>query len=230
MNNSRRAWDPPLPRLAAIFGLAASVVGIAGGAFRSQIELSADDLEQSVREIARHPLAAEASAWLFALGLIGFLPFWLGLSAAVGERVPGLARAGAAFLIAFSVMNAPANLVPFVIAHDLGDGIRSGDRMAQTVAEGLLGFFQVVDAMAHAVFAVGALLTAAAMAADGRWPRWLPPVLAVGALVSILFALSLAIPALDPAIVLGSVLNLVWIVVSCLWLLGVRRSSTSASR
>jgi hypothetical protein len=130
-------------------------------------------------------------------------------------------------LIAFSVMNAPANLVPFVIAHDLGDGVRSGDRMAQTVAEGLLGFFQVVDAMAHAVFAVGALLTAAAMAADGRW---LPPVLAVGGLVTILFALSLAITVTDPAIVLGSALNLVWIVGSSLWLLGVLRPSTSASR
>jgi hypothetical protein len=121
----------------------------------------------------------------------------------------------------------PANLVLFVIAHDLGDGVRSGDRMAQTVAEGLLGFFQVVDAMAHAVFAVGALLTAAAMAADGRW---LPPVLAVGGLVTILFALSLAITVTDPAIVLGSALNLVWIVGSSLWLLGVLRPSTSASR
>jgi Domain of unknown function (DUF4386) len=230
MNDGRRVWDPPLPRLAAIFGLASCVLGGAAGAVAGQVHTSADDLAGSVREIAHHPLAAEAGAWLFALGLIAFVPFFLGLTAALGERVSGLARAGAAFLIAFCVMNAPANLAPFVIAHDLGAGVRSGDAMSQTVAEGLLGFFRVVDAMSHVVFAIGALLTAAAMVADGRFPRWLPAVLAVGGLVMVLFSLSLAIPALELAIVFGSALSLLWIVPSSLWLLGVLRPSTSASR
>jgi hypothetical protein len=230
MNDGRRVWDPPLPRLAAIFGLVACVLVGAAVAFGSQIDTSVADRARSVREIAQHPVAAEASAWLFALGLIGFVPFFLGLTAALGERVLGLARAGAAFLIAFSVMNAPANLAPFVIAHDLGAGVRSGVAMSQTVAEGLLGFFRVVDAMSHVVFAIGALLTAAAMVADGRFPRWLPPVVAVGGLVMVLFSLSLAIPALELAIVFGSALTLIWVLGSSLWLLGLLRRSTSASR
>jgi len=44
MNDGRLPWDPPLTRLAAIFGLTACVVGRAAVAFRSQIDTSADDL------------------------------------------------------------------------------------------------------------------------------------------------------------------------------------------
>ena len=217
--DNRRTLGLPLPRLAAIFGLATSVVIIAAVVFSSQIETSTADLAGSVREIANHRFAAEASAWLFAFGLIGFAPFFLGLATALGERVSGLARVGALLLIGFSVINAPANLVPFVIAHDLGAGIRAGDQMSQAVAEGLLGLFQVVDSMAHAVFAIGAVLTAAAMVAVGRYLRLLAPVLAVAALAMILFALSVVIPALEPALVVGSALTLIWTIGSCVWLL-----------
>jgi hypothetical protein len=73
-------------------------------------------------------------------------------------------------LIAYAVMNAPANLAPFVIAYHLAAGLNAGDPAAQAVVEGMLGLGFIVDKMAHVVFGIGALLTAGAMAADGRFP------------------------------------------------------------
>jgi hypothetical protein len=225
-----RASNPALPRLAAVFGLAASALIILAVIFVSQINLSSDDLARSVQDVAHHRFAAEASAWLFALALIGLVPFFLGLAATLGQRGSGLGWVGAALLIVFSVMNAPANLVPFVIAHDLAAGINAGDPVAQGVAEGILGLFLVVDKMAHVVFGIGALLTARAMAADGRFPRWLPPVAAIAGVLMILFALALAVPALELAIALGSAFTLLWIIGSSLWLLGLMRAVAPAGR
>jgi hypothetical protein len=142
-------------------------------------------------------------------------------------RVPA---ARAALLIAFAVMNAPANLASFAVAHHLAAGINAGDPVAQAVAEGMLGLFLVVDKMAHVVFGIGALLTARAMAADGRFPRWLPPVAAIAGILMILFALALAVPALELAIVLGSAFTLLWIIGSSLWLLGLMRAVAPAGR
>jgi hypothetical protein len=219
-----RALDPVLPRMAAIFGLAASALLIVAVVFASQINSGSDDLARSVQDIARHRFAAEASAWLFALALIGLVPFFLGLAATFGRRGSALGWTGAALLIAFTVMNAPANLAPFVIAHHLAAGVNAGDPAAQAVAEGMLGFGLIVDKMAHAIFGIGALLTAGAMAADGRFPRWLPPVAAIAGSLMILFALALAVPALEFAIMLGSAFTLVWVVGSSLWLLGLMRA------
>jgi hypothetical protein len=149
------------------------------------------------------------------------VPFFLGLAATLGQRGPGLGWIGAALLIAFAVILAPANLAAFVVAHHLAAGINAGDSVAQAVAEGMLGLFLVVDKMAGVVFGIGALLTARAMAADGRFPRWLPPVAAIAGILMILFALALAVPALEWAIALGSAFTLVWIIGSSLWLLGL---------
>jgi hypothetical protein len=80
------------------------------------------------------------------------------------------------------------------------------------------------------VFGIGALLTAGAMAADGRFPRWLPPVAALAGVMMILFALALAVPALEFAIAAGSALTLVWIIGSSLWLLGVMRAAVPDDR
>ena len=102
--------------------------------------------------------------------------------------------------------------------------------MAQAVAEGMLGLSLVVDKMAHVVFGIGALLTAGAMAADGRFPRWLPPVAAIAGILMILFALALAVPALELAVVLGSAFTLLWIIGSSLWLLGLMRAVAPAGR
>jgi hypothetical protein len=222
--DGHRILDPVLPRMAAIFGLAASALLIVAIMFVSQINYSSDDLAGSVQDIAQHRFAAEASAWLFALALIGIVPFFLGLAAALGERGSGLGWTGAALLVAFAVMNAPANLVPFVVAHDLAAGINAGDPAARAVAEGMLGLFLIVDKMAHVVFGIGALLTARAMAADGRFPRWLPPLAAIAGILMILFALALTAPVLEVAIGLGSAFTLVWIIGSCLWLLGFMRA------
>ena len=60
--DNRRTLGLPLPRLSAIFGLAASVVIIATVVFTSQIETSTADLAGSVREVADHRFAAEAGA------------------------------------------------------------------------------------------------------------------------------------------------------------------------
>ena len=84
--------------------------------------------------------------------------------------------------------------------------------------------------LAHVVFGIGALLTARAMAADGRVPRWLPPVAAIAGILMILFALSLAVPALELALALGSAFTLVWIIGSSLWLLGLMRAVAPAGR
>ena len=89
----------------------------------------------------------------------------------------------------------------------------------------MLGFGLVVDKMAHVVLGIGALLTARAMAADGRSPRWLPPVAAIAGILMGLFALALAVPALDGAIALGSSFTLLWIIGTSLWLLGVLRAA-----
>jgi hypothetical protein len=225
-----RALNPALPRVAAIFGLAATALIILAVVFMGQLNSSSGDLARSVQDMTHHRFAAEASAWLFALALIGFVPFFLGLAATLGQRGSGLGWGGAALLIAFSVMNAPANLVPFVIAHDLAAGINAGDPVAQVVAEGMLGFGLLVDKMAHVVFGIGALLTAGAMAADGRFPRWLPPVAAIAGILMILFALALAVPALELAIVLGSAFTVLWIIGSSLWLLGLMRAVAPAGR
>jgi hypothetical protein len=222
--------DPILPRIAAIFGLAASALLIVAVVFASQINSSSDDLARSVQDIARHRFAAEASAWLFAVALIGMVPFFLGLAATLGERGSRVGWTGAALLIAFAVMNAPANLVPFVVAHDLAAGIHAGNPAAQAVAEGMLGLFLVVDKMAHVIFGIGALLAARAMAADGRFPRWLPPLAAIAGILVILFALALAVPALELAIVLGSAFTLVWMIGSSLWLFGLMRAVAPAGR
>jgi hypothetical protein len=228
--DDHRALEPVLPRIAAIFGLAASVVIIVAVVFGSQITASSDELAGSVQDMAHHRFAAGASAWLFALALIGFVPFFLGLAATLGERGSGLGWTGAALLIAYAVMNAPANLAPFVIAHHLAAGVNAGDPAVQAVAEGMLGLGFVVDKMAHVVFGIGALLTAGAMAADGRFPRWLPPVAAIAGILMILFALALAVPALESAIVLGSAFTLLWIIGSSLWLLGLMRAVAPAGR
>ncbi len=219
------AWDPAVPRVAATFGFVATVVLIAAVVFGSQIAMSSDDVARTVREIAQHRVAAEASAWLFALGLLTLVPFFLGLAATLSGRFSAFGWAGATLLVTASVMNAPANLAPFVIAHNLGAGIREGNPTSQTVGEGLLGMFQVVDSMSHAVLAVGAVLLATGMAADGRCPRWLPAVLAAAALAMLLFSVSLAVPALQSAIIVGSALFLIWIVGSSLWLLRVARTA-----
>jgi hypothetical protein len=108
--------------------------------------------------------------------------------------------------------------------------VNAGDPAVLAVAEGMLGLFLVVDKMAHVVFGIGALLTARAMAADGRFPRWLPPVAAIAGILMILFALSLAVPALEFAIGLVSAFTLLWIIGSSLWLLGLRRAVAPASR
>ena len=222
MNVGSRAWDDPVvPRVAATFGFVATVVLIAAVVFVSQIAMSSDDVARTVREIAQHRVAAEASAWLFALGLITLVPFFLGLAATLSGRFSAFGWAGAILLVTFSVMNAPANLAPFVIAHNLGAGIRDGNHTSQRVGEGLLGMFQVVDSMSHVVLAVGAVLLATAMAADERCPRWLPAVLAAAALAMLLFSVSLAVPALQSAIAVGSALFLIWVVGSSLWLLSV---------
>jgi hypothetical protein len=228
--DDHRTWDPVLPRMAAIFGLAASALLILAVVFVSQITVSSDDLAGSVQDMAHHRFAAGASAWLFALALIGLVPFFLGLAATLGQRGSRLGWIGAALLIAFAVMNAPANLAPFVVAHHLAAGINAGDPVAQAVAEGMVGLFLVVDMMAHVVFGIGALLTARAMAADGRFPRWLPPVAAIAGILMILFALSLAVPALDLALALGSAFTLLWIIGSSLWLLGLMRAVAPAGR
>src|SRR5918912_1584406 len=154
--DDHRTLDPVLPRMAAIFGLAASALLILAVFFVSQITVSSDDLAGSVQDMAHHRFAAGASAWLFALALIGLVPFFLGLAATLGQRGSGLGWGGAALLIVFSVMNAPANLVPFVIAHDLAAGINAGDPVAQAVAEGMLGFGLLGDKMEHVAFGIGA--------------------------------------------------------------------------
>jgi hypothetical protein len=220
--DGHRVLDPGLPRMAAIFGLAASALIISAVVFAAQINASSEELARSVHDMTHHRFAAGASAWLFALALIGFVPFFLGLAATLGQHGPGLSWSGAALLIAFAVMNAPANLVPFVIAHDLAAGVNAGDPVAQAVAEGLLGFGLVVDKMAHGAFGIGALLTAGAMAADGRFPRWLPASAVIAGILMILFALALAVPALELAIVPGSAFTLLWIIGSSLWLHGDR--------
>jgi hypothetical protein len=56
---NRRTPGLPLPRLAAIFGLATSVVIITAVVFSSQIETSTADLAGSVQEIANHRFAAK---------------------------------------------------------------------------------------------------------------------------------------------------------------------------
>src|SRR5918997_1901578 len=117
--DDHRTLDPVLPRMAAIFGLAASALIILAVIFVSQINPSSDDLARSAQDVAHHRFAAGASAWLFALSLIGFVPFFLGLAATLGQRGPGLGWIGAALLIAFAVMLAPANLTQFVVAHHL---------------------------------------------------------------------------------------------------------------
>src|ERR671928_1528595 len=94
--DDHRTLDPVLPRMAAIFGLAASAVIILAVVFVSQITASSDDLAGSVQDMAHHRFAAGASAWLFALALIGFVPFFLGLAATLGQRGPGLDRNGVA--------------------------------------------------------------------------------------------------------------------------------------
>ena len=221
MNVDSRAWDPAVPRLAVTFGFMATLVLIAAVVFNSQIPMSSDDVPRTVREIAQQRVAAEASAWLFALGLITLVPFFLGLAATLSGQRSAFGWAGATLLVAASVMNAPANLAPFVIAHDLGAGIREANPTSQTVGEGLLGMFQVVDSMSHVFLAIGALLLATAMAADERCPRWLPAVLAAAALAMLLFSVSLAVPALQSAIAVGSALFLIWVVGSSLWLLSV---------
>ena len=228
--DDHRALEPVLPRIAAIFGLAASVVIIVAVVFGSQITASSDELAGSVQDMAHHRFAAGASAWLFALALIGFVPFFLGLAATLGERGSGLGWTGAALLIGYAVINAPANLAPFVIAHHLAAGVNAGDPAAQAIAEGMLGLDFVVDKMAHVVFGIGALLTSGAMVADGRFPRWLPPVAAIAGILMILFALALAVPALESAIVLGSAFTLLWIIGSSLWLLGLMRAVAPAGR
>jgi hypothetical protein len=68
------------------------------------------------------------------------------------------------------------------------------------------------------------------MAADGRFPRWLPPVAAIAGILMILFALALAVPALELAIVLGSAFTVLWIIGSSLWLLGLMRAVAPAGR
>ena len=225
-----RALHPVLPRVAAIFGLAASALIILAAVFAGQLNSSSGDLARSVQDMTHHRFAAEASAWLFALALIGFVPFFLGLAATLGQRGPGLGWIGAALLIAFAVMNAPANLAPFVVAHHLAAGINAGDPVAQAVAEGMLGLFLVVDKMAHVVFGIGTLLTARAMAADGRFPRWLPPVAAIAGILMILFALALEVPALESAVVLGSAFPLLWIIGSSLWFFGLMRAFAPPGR
>ena len=228
--DGHRAVDPVLTRVAAIFGFAASALIIMAVVFGSQINSSSDDLARSVQDMTRNRFAARASAWLFALGLIGFVPFFLGLAATLGRRGSGLGWCGAALLIAFSVILAPVNLVPFVIAHHLAAAVDAGDPAARAVAEGMLGFGLVVDKMGHVVFGIGALLTAGAMSADGRFPRWLPPVAALAGVMMILFALALAVPALEFAIAAGSALTLLWIIGSSLWLLGVMRAAVPDDR
>jgi hypothetical protein len=57
------------------------------------------------------------------------------------------------------------------------------------------------------------------MVAVGRYLRLLARVLAVAALAMMLFALSVVIPALEPALVVGSALTLIWTIGSCVWLL-----------
>jgi hypothetical protein len=46
----------------------------------------------------------------------------------------------------------------------------------------------------------------------------------------ILFALALAVPALELTIVLGSAFTLLWIIGSSLWLLGLMRAVAPAGR
>src|ERR671928_1544564 len=142
--DDHRALDPVLPRMAAIFGLAASAVIILAVVFVSQIIVSSDDLAGSVQDMTHHRFAAGASAWLFALALIGFVPFFLGLAATLGQRGSGLGWIGAALLIAYAVMNAPANLAPFVIAHHLAAGVNAGDPAVLAVAGGAVRFGLVV--------------------------------------------------------------------------------------
>jgi hypothetical protein len=221
--DDRRTLDSVIPRMAAIFGLAASVLIILAVVFSSQIISSSNDLARYAQDMAQHRFAARASAWLFALALVGFVPFFLGLAATLGQRGSGLGWIGAALLIVFAVMIAPVNLAPFVVAHHLAADINAGDPVAQGVAEGMLGLFLAVDKMAHVVFGIGALLTAGAMAVDGRFPRWLPPVAAIAGILMILFALALAVPALELALALGSAFTLLWIIGSSLWLLGLMR-------
>jgi hypothetical protein len=228
--DDHRALDPILPRMAAISGLAASVLIILAVVFASQIASSSNDLARYAQDIAHHRFAARASSWLFALALIGFVPFFLGLAATLRQPGRGLGWIGAALLFAFAVMNAPVNLAPFVVAHHLAAGVDAGDPLARAVAEGMLGFFLVVDKMTHVVFGIGALLTARAMAADGRFPRYLPPVAAIAGILMIVFALALAVPALEFAIVLGSAFTLLWIIGSSLWLLGLMRAVGPSDR
>ena len=92
--DDHRTLDPILPRMAAIFGLAASALIILAVVFASQITSSSDDLARYAQDVAHHRFAAGASAWLFALALIGFVPFFLGLAATLGQRGPGLGWAG----------------------------------------------------------------------------------------------------------------------------------------
>jgi hypothetical protein len=109
------------------FGLAASVLIILAVVFAGQISSSSNDLARYSQDIAHHRFAARASSWLFALALIGFVPFFLGLATTLGQAGRGLGWIGAALLIAFAVMTAPANLAPFVVAHHLAAGVNAGN-------------------------------------------------------------------------------------------------------
>jgi hypothetical protein len=65
---------------------------------------------------------------------------------------------------------------------------------------------------------------------NGVAARIAPLVSPLSGILMILFALALAVPALELAIVLGSAFTVLWIIGSSLWLLGLMRAVAPAGR
>jgi len=145
-------------------GIAGNVLGVAflhgvPGAYR------AGSIDAWVAGSLAHPTATVASAVAFTLGLLGLA----GWARSLARRATGRSgRAGAAAMVAGSLMNAAGTIAPAVLVLHVAPGCTG--EACLPAARALLGLTLSLDALFNLLFGAGMVLAAIALGRAERRP------------------------------------------------------------
>lgn len=135
--------------VAGLFGVLANIAAVAAlrntpHAYKPHV------LDIWLVELRADPQGSQASAILFTLGVLAFIPFALAFSLRAWRAGSGLAVLGGLSIALGSLMNAAATMTPFVVAQNLG---QLPDSKATSIA--LLGFTLAMDSLFNALLSIG---------------------------------------------------------------------------
>lgn len=156
---------------AAVVGNVVAVVllGEVDGAYRLA------ELDRWAASALLAPGKSAASAWAFTLGLIALALWALGLGRVLGTP---LARYGAWWVAAGSLLNAAGTMTPLVWVTHVAEGARSAE-----LGRALLGLTLTLDAVFNGTLFIGlALIAWGWKQSSGRTLRWLALASAIASL------------------------------------------------